>query len=104
MKLLHFVKYSHHNKFFLGKIEGFVDQLFCFLDNVDNRVIARTSVEFLEQVIIALGLVLISIEDRKGLKNSILKGNKQSIDSLLLILQRGSSNSKIVFTRVLQFC
>ncbi|KAL5146629.1 U-box domain-containing protein 27 [Glycine soja] len=88
-------------KFFLTKIEGFMDQLVHFLDNVDDRVIARTRVEFLEGVFIVLGfLVLKSIEDHEGLNNSILKGKKQSLDSLLLILQRRIFDSKIASAMV----
>lgn len=63
-KLLHFPKDSHQKKFFLAKIEGFVDQLVRFLDNVDGRVTAGTSVKFLERVVIVLGLVLESVESR----------------------------------------
>ncbi|RZB90395.1 U-box domain-containing protein 27 [Glycine soja] len=54
-KLLHFAKDSHQNKSFLAKIEGFVDQLVRFLDNVDGGVTAGTSVKFLERVVIVLG-------------------------------------------------
>ncbi|KHN44679.1 U-box domain-containing protein 27 [Glycine soja] len=57
-KLLHFAKDSHQNKSFLAKIEGFVDQLVRFLDNVDGGVTAGTSVKFLERVVIVLGLVV----------------------------------------------
>ena len=63
-KLLNFAKDSHQNKSFLAKIEGFVDQLVRFLDNVDGRVTAGTSVKFLERVVIVLGLVLESVESR----------------------------------------
>lgn len=80
-----------------------MNQLVRFLHNVDVGVTAGTSVEFLEQVVIVLGLILDSIEDREGLKNSMLKGKKQSLDSLLLVLQRGSLESKIASARVLQF-
>jgi len=41
-----------------------VDQLVRFLDNVDGRVTAGTSVKFLERVVIVLGLVLESVESR----------------------------------------
>ncbi|KHN09591.1 U-box domain-containing protein 27 [Glycine soja] len=102
-KLLLFAKDSLQNKLFLAKLEGFVNQLVRFLHNVDVGVTAGTSVEFLEQVVIVLGLILDSIEDREGLKNSMLKGKKQSLDSLLLVLQRGSLESKIASARVLQF-
>ncbi|XP_027339511.1 U-box domain-containing protein 27-like [Abrus precatorius] len=101
-KIFHFAQHSPENKLFLAKIEGFVNQLIRFLDNVGAGVTG--SVEFLEQVVKLLDLILDSIEDPEGFKNSMLKGkNKQSLDSLLLVLQRGSSDSKIASARVLQF-
>ncbi|TKY72700.1 U-box domain-containing protein 29 [Spatholobus suberectus] len=69
---------------------------------VDAKETAR-SIEFLEQVVIVLGLILDDIEDREGLKNSMLKEKKQSLDTLLLVLQQGSSYSKIASARVLHF-
>ncbi|TKY73856.1 U-box domain-containing protein 27 [Spatholobus suberectus] len=101
-KLLHFAKDSHQNKLFLAKAEGFVNKLVRFLGNVDAGETAR-SIEFLEQVVIVLGLILENVEDREGLKNSMLKEKQQSLDSLLLVLRRGSSDSKIASARVLQF-
>ncbi|KAK7350867.1 hypothetical protein VNO77_09888 [Canavalia gladiata] len=100
-KLLQFAEYSQENKLFLAKMDGFLNQLVGFLDNVDAGV--TCGVEFLEKVVKLLGLVLDNIEDRSGLKNSTLKEKKQSLDSLLLVLRRGSSDSKIASARVLQF-
>ncbi|ESW09692.1 hypothetical protein PHAVU_009G148200 [Phaseolus vulgaris] len=102
-KLLHFARDSHHNKLFLAKLEGFVNQLLRFLDNVDGGLVASANTQFLQQVVILLGLILDSVEDRDGLRNSLLKGNKQSLDSLLLVLQRGCCESRIASARVLQF-
>nr|KYP38820.1 U-box domain-containing protein 27 [Cajanus cajan] len=94
-KLRHFAQHSHHNKLLLAKTEGFVDQL---LHNVTG-----TCVDFLQQLLVLLALLLDSIEDRDGFRNSMLKGNKHGLDSLLLVLQRGSSESKIAAARILQF-
>ncbi|CAJ1974684.1 unnamed protein product [Sphenostylis stenocarpa] len=102
-KLLHFAKDSHHNKLFLAKLEGFVDRLVRFLDNVHGGIIARASIEFLEQVVVLLGLILDCVEDCEGLRNSLLKGDTRSIDSLLLVLQRGGCDSKIASARILEF-
>ncbi|XP_027942113.1 U-box domain-containing protein 27-like [Vigna unguiculata] len=103
-KLLHFATDSHHNKLFLAKLEGFVNQLVRFLNNVDDGgLIVRANIQFLEQVVLLLGLILDSVEDRDGLRSSLLKGNKQSLDSLLLVLQRGGCDSRIASARILQF-
>ncbi|KAJ1378266.1 Zinc finger, RING/FYVE/PHD-type [Sesbania bispinosa] len=97
-KVVHFAQDSEPNRVFLAKIDNFVPLLVRLLDNVDDGV------EFLEQVVKALGLILDKIEDREGLKNRMLKGEKQRcLDSLLLVLQRGSSDSRIASARVLKF-
>ncbi|XP_058781358.1 U-box domain-containing protein 27-like [Vicia villosa] len=97
-KAVRFGQDSDQNRAFLAKLDGFVSLMVTFLDNVDG------SVEFLEQVLTALGLVLEKIEDRDGLKNDILKGkNKKCLDSMLLVLRRGSNNSRIATARVLKF-
>lgn len=97
-KAVRFGQDSDQNRAFLAKLDGFVSLMVTFLDNVDG------SVEFLEQVLTALGLVLEKIEDREGLKNDILKGkNKKCLDSMLLVLRRGSNNSRIATARVLKF-
>ncbi|BAT95909.1 hypothetical protein VIGAN_08274500 [Vigna angularis var. angularis] len=48
-------------------------------------------------------LIFDGVEDRNGLRNSLLKGNKQSLDSLLLILKRGGFDSRFASARVLKF-
>ncbi|TKY56270.1 U-box domain-containing protein 27 [Spatholobus suberectus] len=99
-KLLHFAKDFHQNKLFLTKAEGFVNKLLRLLDNVDARETMK-SIEFLEQVVIVLGLILEDVEDCEGLKNSMLKEKKRSLDTLLLVLRRGGSDSKIASASVL---
>ncbi|XP_014523395.1 U-box domain-containing protein 27 [Vigna radiata var. radiata] len=102
-KLLLFATDSHHNKLFLSKLEPLLNQLIRFLHNVDGGLIARANIQFLEQVVLLLALILDGVEDRDGLRNSLLKGNKQSLDSLLLVLQRGGCDSRFASSRVLQF-
>ncbi|MED6180730.1 hypothetical protein PIB30_012879 [Stylosanthes scabra] len=100
-KIASFARDSEDNRKFLARIEAFVPALLGFLLNVHDDF------EFLEQVIVMLNLVLDKIEDREAFKNSMLKnqGSNSSsccLDSLLLILQRGSTDSKIASARVLQ--
>ncbi|XP_045826318.1 U-box domain-containing protein 27-like [Trifolium pratense] len=97
-KVNRFAQDSDQNKGFLAKLDGFVALMVSLLDNVDG------SVEFLEQILTALGFVLEKIEDREELKNRLLKGNnKKCLDSFVLVLQRGSNNSRIAAARVLKF-
>lgn len=99
-KVVRFGQDSDQNRAFLAKLNGFVSLMVTSLDNVDG------SVEFLEQVLTALGLVLEKIEDREGFKNHVLKvkgKNNKCLDSMLLVLRRGSNNSRIATARVLKF-
>ncbi|KAG5041275.1 hypothetical protein AAZX31_05G177000 [Glycine max] len=99
-KIARFAQDSEENLDFLVRTECFVPALVGFLDNVNDGV------EFLEQVVTALDLVVSKMEDCEGLKNLILKrqggGEKQSVDSLLLLLQQGSHVIKIASARVLK--
>ena len=104
-RIVRFVRDSEENREFLARMEGFVPALLSLLHNVDGG--AQRGVEILEQVVTALNLVLDKIEDSKALKNSMLKNkqnqsNRYCLDSLLLVLQRGSTDSRIASARVLQ--
>ncbi|AET04675.1 putative aminoacyltransferase, E1 ubiquitin-activating enzyme [Medicago truncatula] len=102
VKIVRFAKDSEENCVFLAKTEGFVCVLVSFLDNVDGGV--ERSVELLEQVVIALDLVLCKIENRESILKSKKENESKSIlDSLLLVLQQGSCESKIASVRVLKF-
>lgn len=102
-KVIRFAQDSDQNRTFLAKLDGFIPLMVSFLENVEN---VDKSIEFLEQTLTVLGLVLEKIEDREGLKNLVLKGknkNKKCLDSMVLVLQKGSNNSRITTTRVLKF-
>jgi len=102
VRIVRFAKDSEENCVFLAKTEGFVCVLVSFLDNVDGRI--ERSVELLEQVVIALDLVLSKIENRDSfLKSKNEDEGKSILDSLLLVLQQGSCESKIASVRVLKF-
>jgi len=98
-KIARFAQDSEENRDFLVRTECFVPLLVGFLDNVNGGV------EFLEQVVTALDLVIGKMEDREGLKNLILKrqgeAEKQSLDSLLVALRQGSHATQIASVRVL---
>ncbi|KAL1326837.1 hypothetical protein HN51_036958 [Arachis hypogaea] len=96
-KILSFARDSEENRKYLARIEAFLPALVGFLLNVDDDF------QFLEQVVMALNLILDKIEDREALKTLMLKNQSSScLDSLLLVLQRGSTDSKISSARVLQ--
>jgi hypothetical protein len=99
-KIVRFAKDSEENSVFLAKTEGFVALLVGFLDNVDGGV--ERSVELLEQVVVALDLVLSKIENRDSILKSQKEKEVQSLDSLLLVLKQGSCESKIASVRVLK--
>ncbi|WJX53684.1 hypothetical protein P8452_39653 [Trifolium repens] len=99
-KIVRFAKDSEENSVFLAKTEGFVALLVGFLDNVDGGV--ELSVELLEQVVVALDLVLSKIENRDSILKSQKEKEVQSFDSLLLVLKQGSCESKIASVRVLK--
>ncbi|KAJ1405069.1 Zinc finger, RING/FYVE/PHD-type [Sesbania bispinosa] len=101
-KIVSFAQDSEENRDFLARTEGFVPVLVGLLGNVDSRV--QRSIEFLELVVKALDLVLSKLENREELKILMLKsqGQGQSIDSVLLVLQQGSCESRIASARVLK--
>ncbi|XP_058735566.1 U-box domain-containing protein 27-like [Vicia villosa] len=99
-KIVGFAKDSDENSVFLAKTEGFVALLVGFLENVDGGV--ERSVELLEQVVIALDLVLSKIENRESILKNQKEREGESVDSLLLVLKQGSSESKIASIRVLK--
>ncbi|KAJ7956989.1 RING-type E3 ubiquitin transferase [Quillaja saponaria] len=99
-KIVCFAEESEENRKFLAKIDGFVPMLVRFLDNADGGV--SVSVEFLDHVVRVLDLVLSKFEDCELLKNLMLKGQGNCLDSMLLVLQQGSTDSRIGSSRVLQ--
>ncbi|KAL2342938.1 hypothetical protein Fmac_004223 [Flemingia macrophylla] len=100
-KILRFTQDSEENRDFLARTECFLPLLVRLLLNVNGGI------QFLEQLVTALDLVIGKIQDPERLKNLMLKrqgeGQKQSaLDSLLLVLQQGSHAAKIESARVLK--
>ncbi|XP_028766047.1 U-box domain-containing protein 27 [Neltuma alba] len=100
--ILSFAEESEENREFLANIAGLVPLLVGFLDNVDGGI--TRSVEFLEKAVRALGLVINKAKDDETLRHSIVKSQQGNcLASLLLVLQRGSSDSKIASAKILKF-
>ncbi|KAK4256778.1 hypothetical protein QN277_006459 [Acacia crassicarpa] len=100
--ILSFAEESKENREFLANMEGLVPLLVGFLDNVDGGI--TRSVEFLEKVVKALELVLNKAKDDETLKHWIVKSEQGNcLASLLLVLQRGSTDSKIASVKILKF-
>ncbi|KAK7282353.1 hypothetical protein RIF29_11045 [Crotalaria pallida] len=102
VEVLRFAEDSDENRAFLAKIDGFVGKLVRFLCNVDAGVTGSVQFENLENVIRVFGLLLDKIKDRERLNYSNLK-EFNCLDSLLLVLRQGSSDSRIASVRVLEF-
>ncbi|OAY36054.1 U-box domain-containing protein 28 [Manihot esculenta] len=96
-KILCFAEESVENREFLAKLDGFLPMLVDFLG--DNK-----SVDFIEQVIRVLELILIKIGVNKQLMTLLLKNkNVDCLSSLLLVLQQGRSvHSRIGSVRILE--
>ncbi|KAJ9170235.1 hypothetical protein P3X46_018359 [Hevea brasiliensis] len=96
-KIQCFAEGSVENQEFLAKMDGFVPMLLDFL--ADNK-----SIDFIEQVIRVLDLILIKIGDYKELMTLLLKNkNIDCLSSLLLVFQRGRSiHSRIGSVRIVE--
>ncbi|KAK0604788.1 hypothetical protein LWI29_019500 [Acer saccharum] len=98
-KIVSFAKESDMNKIFLAKLDGFVSMLVEILSNVKD-------VNILEKVVRVLELILNKIEDQEQLTNLMLKKsttNQDCLNSLLLVLQQQSLDSRIGSLKILEF-
>ncbi|KGN62142.1 U-box domain-containing protein 27 [Cucumis sativus] len=93
-ELLCFGSRLEKNVKFLGRIRGFVPVL---LD-----VLRCRDVDCSELVVRVLDLVRCEIEDRVEFMNLMLKSDRDCLRSLVLVLQRGSSESRIGTVRLLE--
>ncbi|XP_038901738.1 U-box domain-containing protein 27-like [Benincasa hispida] len=93
-KLLCFGARLEQNVKFLGRIHGFVPVL---LD-----VLRCRDVDCSELVVRVLDLVRCEIVDREEFMNMMLKSDRDCLRSLVLVLQRGSSESRIGTARLLE--
>lgn len=101
-RILCFAGESEENREFLASIEGFLPLLVGFLYNVHGGM--TRSVEFFEKVVKALDLVLNKAKDDETFRRSIVKSQQDNcLASLLIVVQRGSSDSKIASAKILRF-
>ncbi|XVF14937.1 hypothetical protein REPUB_Repub09cG0104200 [Reevesia pubescens] len=89
-KIVCFARESEENREFLVKIDGFLNAVFDFMKN------AESDIKLIEQVIKILDLMLPKISDKKPLLES------NCLSTILLVLQRGSSDSQIQSVRLLE--
>lgn len=100
-KILCFATKSEENRKSLAKMDGFIVTLVEFLGNAGDRV-CRNNCHFLEQVVRVLESVLSKIEDHENLTSLILKTEgRDGLAALLLVLQQGTTDSRIASARVL---
>ncbi|KAL5555668.1 hypothetical protein UlMin_037904 [Ulmus minor] len=96
-KIVCFARESAENRKFLATIDGFVPMLVDFLGN------ASRGVDFYELTVRILDMIRDEIEDFEKLTNSKLKSaDCKFLSSLLVVLQRGSVESRIGSARVLE--
>lgn len=102
-KIVCFARESDENRKFLSKFDGFVATLVEFLGNAGDGAGRTRSLDSLQQVVRVLDLVLNKNEEHKELAISMLKKpNRDCLASLLLVLQQGSTDSRIASARVLE--
>ncbi|KAK8479987.1 hypothetical protein V6N13_133220 [Hibiscus sabdariffa] len=89
-KILHFARESAENREFLARIDGFPNKVFDFMTN------AESGIKVVEQAVKLLDLMLSEIPD----KTPLLETN--SLSTILLVLQRGNSDSQTQAVRLLE--
>lgn len=101
-KIVCFARESEGNRKFLARSEGFLPTMVDFLGNAGDG--ASGDLYFLEQVVGLLEMVCNEIEDRGRFSSSVMKsdGDRDCLASLVLILQRGSAESRIGSARLLE--
>ncbi|KAG6721664.1 hypothetical protein I3843_03G123500 [Carya illinoinensis] len=99
-KIVTFARESEENSKFLAKMDGFIVTLLQFLGNAGDG--ACKNIDFLEQVVVVLELVLSKNEDHHQLTNSMLKSDRGCLASLLHVLQQGRTDSRIASVRILE--
>lgn len=109
-KIVCFAKESEEKCDFLAKLDGFVPMLLDFLGNVDDHDDDNNkSIDFIEQVVRVLDIILTKIEDHQQLMKLVLKkknknnNNNATLSSLLLVIQQGITlHSKIGSVKILE--
>ncbi|XP_022740195.1 U-box domain-containing protein 27-like [Durio zibethinus] len=89
-KIVCFARESEENREFLARMDEFLNAVFDFMRN------AETDIKLIEQVVNILDLMLSKILEKKPLLES------NCLSTILLVLQRGSSDSQIQSVRLLE--
>ncbi|PPD97424.1 hypothetical protein GOBAR_DD05540 [Gossypium barbadense] len=89
-KIVRFARESEENREFLARMDGFLNAVFDFMRN------AESDIKLIEQVVHILDLMLSKISERKPLMES------NCLSTILVILQRGSSDSQIQSVQLLE--
>ncbi|XVE86575.1 hypothetical protein DITRI_Ditri18aG0044400 [Diplodiscus trichospermus] len=89
-KIVCFARDSEENREFLARMDGFLNAVFDFMRN------AESDIKLIEQVVKILDLLQSKILDKKPLLES------DCLSTILLVLQRGSSDSQIQSVRLLE--
>ena len=101
-KILCFARESEENRKSLARMDGFIVTLVEFLGNAGEGTCRNYNHHFLEQVVMVLESVLSKVEEQEQLRDLFLKTDLDSLASILQILQKGSTESKIASARVLE--
>ncbi|XP_010245268.1 PREDICTED: U-box domain-containing protein 28-like [Nelumbo nucifera] len=101
-KLVDFAKQSNENRAFLAKMDGFVRIIVGVLGSNADGGEEVVGIELFEHVVRILDLILMDYADKEQLMRLTLKGNKYFLSSILLVLKKGSLDSRIGSARVLE--
>ncbi|KAF5727698.1 U-box domain-containing protein 27 [Tripterygium wilfordii] len=100
-RIVRFAKESDGNRSFLATTAGFVAIVVDRLsNNADDAAIKY--VNTLEQAVRVLELIIDKFGDKKELMRLILKSDRNRLSSLLLVLQQGSTDSRIASLKILE--
>ncbi|XP_034674262.1 U-box domain-containing protein 27-like [Vitis riparia] len=95
-KILDYASSSDENRRFVASLDGFVPVVAGVLGN------AGAGIEILELVVRILDLVMVEKGVKEQIQGLILKSNRDHLSAILLILEKGSSDSKIASARILE--
>ncbi|XP_043707866.1 U-box domain-containing protein 27-like [Telopea speciosissima] len=94
-KIIDFARESDDNRKFLAETDGIVPIILGVLGN-------EADTETLGQAVQVLGLILVDYRDKEQLMRYILKGDRDFMSSILLVLQKESLDSRVACARVLE--
>ncbi|KAI3418318.1 U-box domain-containing protein [Psidium guajava] len=99
-RILRFASESEENCGFLARMEGFPCALLRLLDFDGDE--SERRVRSLELVVRVLGMVWSRLEDRESFASAVAKSDRRCLDSILMVIQRGKSESRVAAVRILE--